>query len=696
MPMTPEIMFDNLIARAKEGDNVCRKALEDFNARPRELRTMPESYDPETREVDVTLSTERAVEMFDFERWEFIPEVLSADGVRVRGEREQIPLLDTHDSRGIDNILGSVRNIRAEDGEVRGRLRFSESERGKYAEELVREGHLTDVSVGYMVSDRVHVPEGEKAVIDGREFEGPLNFGRAWEVHELSLVPIGADTGATMRSLGNSTPGNPVKSQEAKMPTEQTPEAQAPVENTVDLERTVAEAEKRAADAEFARAKEIRAMADGVDPELVNDAIDKRMSVDEARKAFLANIQQKNKVASPAPSVEVTRDQREQFRNAGADALAFRAGGLKKVEGAAEEYVGLDLAGYARESLILQGESPFKVNRMGKDELFSRAMSGNKNVHFVNGRASGFNHTTSDFPFLLATSANKSLQRGYAEQPTTYQQWVNIVPRNDFKTNDVVALSAAPDLELVNENGEIKQGSMSERREQYSVSTYGKGVSVTRQTLINDDMAAFGSLAFRMGQAARRHLEKHVYYTLRGTDNLGDTMSDSNKLFDDTNHSNYISSGTAISVANLSTAWAKLMRQTGLSGELINVMPAYLLVTPDIYANALQVINSQVDPSKSNAAINPFANSLQVISTPYFSDAFTFEGNTTSADTNHWVLAASTGQIDTIELGLLNGVDAPSLNTEEGFDILGMKMNIYIDSGCKAIDWRGLVRNAGA
>ncbi len=60
-----------------------------------------------------------------------------------------------------------------------------------------------------------------------------------------------------------------------------------------------------------------------------------------------------------------------------------------------------------------------------------------------------------------------------------------------------------------------------------------------------------------------------------------------------------------------------------------------------------------------------------------------------------WYLAAAAGDVDTVEVTYLNGNDMPKLESQVGFDFLGIKWRIYIDYGVTVLDYRGLYKNPG-
>lgn len=150
------------------------------------------------------LTTEAPATVFDWERFDFVSEILLMDGL-VLPATKQVPLLDSHSRYSVDDILGSVTDIRsAEAGgyaAVDGLVRFASDDRAQRVLQLVRDGHLTDGSVGYRVDRAVWIPEGEQAAIRGRVFDGPVKVSYEWSLKEFSATPIGADALAKVRSL---------------------------------------------------------------------------------------------------------------------------------------------------------------------------------------------------------------------------------------------------------------------------------------------------------------------------------------------------------------------------------------------------------------------------------------------------------------------------------------------------------------
>ena len=65
-----------------------------------------------------------------------------------------------------------------------------------------------------------------------------------------------------------------------------------------------------------------------------------------------------------------------------------------------------------------------------------------------------------------------------------------------------------------------------------------------------------------------------------------------------------------------------------------------------------------------------------------------------SSSASTWYMAADPSQVDTVEISFLSGEESPVLENEWDFDKDCYKYKIRQTFGVKAIDWRGLFRNA--
>jgi len=290
--------------------------------------------------------------------------------------------------------------------------------------------------------------------------------------------------------------------------------------------------------------------------------------------------------------------------------------------------------------------------------------------------------TTSDFPLLLENVASKSLMSGYDTEPASHRAWVNQTDVSDFKHQKRVALSEAPGLELVNERGEYRHGSMNEKGEGFSLQTFGKIISLSRQMLINDDLNALTKIPNALGRSAARLEADKVYGILTGNPSMADGFA----LFH-ANHKNLIADAAALTNDSLGAARAAMRKQKGMQGAILNIVPRFLIVPAALESDAEQLIASLVDPTKQNATPqHSWIRGLEIVV-----DARLDEDSEVS-----WYLAADYNQVDTVEVAYLQGQRGAFIGQEENFDSDALKVKCRLDFQAAPIDWLGLIKNPGA
>ncbi len=439
-----------------------------------------------------------------------------------------------------------------------------------------------------------------------------------------------------------------------------------------------AQAAREAVKAERQRVADIKAAVQkaGLDDRTAQHLIDKDFSLEQAQdtiKTFAA--MQQNNPPVGAGRIQVSSDERDKFRSAVIDGLGFRTG-ARPTEPVAgyEEFRGASIESIARICLERAGVDTRGMNTRDRiaREILKRS-----------GAAGGF--STDDFTSIFLDVANKSLLKAYREAPNTWRPWVNVVSASDFKTIYGISLSEAPDLELVNESGEYKSGSMSDNQESYSVATYGKIIYLTRQMIVNDDLRAFTRLPQLMGMAARRKEGDLVWAKITANPN----MNDGNALFS-SNHSNLEATAAnkgTVSPDRLSTGRTKMRKQTGPNGSTLDIQPAFLAVPVEQETESEIILRSTALPEtqQSSGVYNPWANRLQPIAEPRLS----------SNSTKAWYLIGDPGQVDTVEVAYLDGNEEPYTEEEVQFERDAVGYKIRHDFGCGIMEYRGFYKNPG-
>jgi hypothetical protein len=651
----------------------------------RAIPIIPSSLDEATRSVEVTMSTQAIVQVVDWRRLEIIDEVLIADGVVFADSERQVPFVDSHKRTSADDCLGSVRNIRTENGETVGRVFFAgpSDDRAERTWQKTKDGHMRSYSVGYEPLEYKDIAPGARETIAGREFTAgkrPLRITMRWALKELSTVIVSADSGATVRTELGDTP-----EQETKTMPKEKEDAGVTLETTrtetppppVDVARIEAEGKRK----ERERCAAIRELAgtdtDAATQALVTRAITDDWDVTRATAEFLKHVR-----GQRTPAVEVGKDNSKDQARDLATAIQIRCGvrvdDAKAVE-RAEQFRGIGLHDTARLCIEAERTGSERIP-LDKERLFKRALS------------------TASFPYILGDSANKRLQAAYVENPPTAARWMKRVQVSDFKTYNALQLSGFANLVKLGTGGEFEHSTLTEKKETYSALTYGRQFAITRRDFINDDLGALSRVPGELGKAASRNIDDVAYALLISSAGVGPTMAEDAKALFSTTHAsaNYATgAGTVLAEAGLSQA-KRLMRLTkGMSSETLNLITRWLLVPATLEDTAARFMRSQdriASIATTGATVtfegnkNVHAGLGEIIVEPRL-DAGT---NGTTA----WYLISD--QIENMILVFLAGNESPTLERHDPTEQLGIGWRIYHDMGVAAVDWRGIVRMAGA
>lgn len=647
----------------------------------------PATVDAEKRTVELVWTTGARVPRFDWYRERrYVEELVvtpeAVDMSRLNGGG--VPLLDTHRTwGGVTGILGIVERAWLANGEGRAVVRFDAGDEAvDQVWRKVQSGMIRNVSVGYAIR-RVEVIE--------EEGKPPVYRVVDWQPYEISLVPVGADAGAGIRAGETIYPCEFVTTRAPAQTTENpmttpTPAggapAAAPVVPPTDTRavdpvtppapapapQADATAVAAATTAERARIAEIGTIARlaGLDDAATRAMIEEGITVDAARARAFTTMASRS--PPPRPGITVTTDETDTIRSLAENALLHRYDGATKLEDGARQFRGLTLMELGDALLARHNVSTRGLGKMERAGL----MLG------LDTRSGGM-LTTADYPIVLSNVVNKTLRSAYAAAPQTFRPFTRRVTLPDFKQVTRVQFGDAPTLLKVNEHGEFTSGAIGEAKEVWSLATYGRIVGITRQVLVNDDLDAFTRLPAMFGRRAA-DLESDIVWAIV-TDNAA--MGDGTALFH-ANHANLAAVSTAPSIASLGAARTAMRKQTSIDGVLLNIGARYIMAPPELETGIQQLLAAVT--ANQNSQVNPFAGAYSPIIEPRLST------NSLTA----WYMAAEPSQIDTIEFGYLQGEEGVMVESRVGFEVDGVQVKARLDFGAKAIDHRGLYKNAGA
>jgi len=170
----------------------------------------PSTWNDADMSFEAVATTETRAVMIDWERNAYIDEIILADGVDFG---PLVPLLNNH-RRGTEDVVGSVFNPRREGDRWIVTCRLAPTELGRELGQKVKSRALHRVSIGYEAKAFTDIEPGQTKTVAGRTFTAGnlrLRIVFAASIHELSLVAIGADPQALIRSAAPPTEGtNPM------------------------------------------------------------------------------------------------------------------------------------------------------------------------------------------------------------------------------------------------------------------------------------------------------------------------------------------------------------------------------------------------------------------------------------------------------------------------------------------------------
>lgn len=651
---------------------------------------VPKSVDVEKRTAQLTWTTgARVLRGFYDQYWEELS--LELKHVRMKRLQTGAPLLDSHSSYDLRSVLGVVEDAELDGKKGTATVRFDRGAEGEEALRKVADGILRNISVGYRIYKMEKVEAGEGKI--------PVYRAVDWEPYELSLVAVGADAGATVRSGATSTTNacefiddisDDISEEQRTMADDTTnagakagtttPPAPAPVppldaaavrsaeqERMLGIQR-VGRALKRP-DAEIDAAiragtslTDFRAAAQDLFAAAETITVDKRdariQPGEDSRDKWLRGASAWL-VQRAAVSGVVADDAKKRGETVDLDAGEFR---------------GLRMVDLARQSLERAG---VRTAGMLPMDVLGQALT---------QRSSGGHASTGDFPVLLENTLHKVLLAAYGTTPDNWSRFCSVGSVSDFRPHKRYRLGSFSQLNSLNELGEFTNKAIPDGvKESISAATKGNVIGISRQALINDDLSAFSSLATMLGRAARLSIEVDVFALLASNSGLGPVMNDGQTLFHATH--NNIGTGAALSVASIDADRVLLASQKDPSNnEVLELRPA-IMVLPIGLGGAARVINqAQFDvdvsnkfqvPNKVVGLYRDIVDSARLSGTRRYS-------------------FADPSIAPTIEVVFLDGQQQPFMDIYQPWLVDGVQWKVRLDYGVGGVDFRGATTNAGA
>ena len=237
--------------------------------------------------------------------------------------------------------------------------------------------------------------------------------------------------------------------------------------------------------------------------------------------------------------------------------------------------------------------------------------------------------------------------------------------------------------------GTIKHGTLSERNDIVAASTKAILLRIDRKDIINDDLNLFSDLARTLGITSARTVNNDFWSLV-----LANLDSSGNAFFHADNNNLLTGGGSALDADALTLAIQALLNMVDDQGEVIDMVPATLIVPSTLVNVARTLVRSQeINRTLTTGGAgngNPFTD-LQVVVEPRLENA-NYVGNSATA----WYLAAG-GENLFSSVVFLNGQENPTVELiEADSNQLGMVFRAYHDFGAVLNESKACIKNAGS
>ncbi len=603
------------------------------------------------------------------------PVILDLAGLNIPSQ--QRPIRFSHDPA---SGVGHTDAIRIEQGQLIASGVVSRDT--PTAREIVtssKNGFPWQASVGASVEEFEFIREGQKVLVNGQEFAGPVNVVRKATLGEISFVDLGADgkTSVNVAAIA-ATQENIMDGDTKDNATNNGTATQTKPESTQDdaskANASAVEDIRAQALAETTRISAVRRLCGGQHDEIEAKAI--REGWDSTRTEL--EILRASRPKAPAIHVH---DQNVSTQVL--EAACMLTAGLDAPEKHCEEQA-LDLAakrfrgGIGLQELLL--EAAWANGYSGRNFRDSRNVL---KFAFNPGIEAGM--STIDIGGILSNVANKFLLEGFFSVERTWRNITAVRNVSDFKTVTSYRLVGKDQYEIVAPGGELKHGNLGEEQYTNKADTYGLLLAIDRRDIINDDLGAITTVPRKLGRGSGLKIND-VFWTifLANTD------------FFKVANNNYLSGAdTVLSIDGLTKAEVAFMDQVDGDGKPIGIMPSIMLVPTALSAIGTQLFKSMelrdTTASTKYPVSNPHQGKFRVEVSRYLSNA-SYTGNSAKA----WYLLADPTDLPVIEVAFLNGQESPTIETAEAdFNVLGIQMRGYHDFGVNLQDPRGGVMSTG-
>lgn len=351
----------------------------------------------------------------------------------------------------------------------------------------------------------------------------------------------------------------------------------------------------------------------------------------------------------------------------------------------AHKFATYSMVDLARECCRLDGHSVPD----DRNELFAQALRPS-----LRAASSGSTLTR-----IFTTSVNAMLLASYEEADDTTAGWVSETDVQNYQSQERARIDVGGGLKKRPRGKTAEHADYTDSYETYKIADYAKLFEIDDQDFIDDNLGGLKTVPTDMGQAAARLRPDLVYAIILDNPTLTATSRD---LFNTTD-GNLASSGVALSMVTLKQAVQamELFRENSVN---LNLHPTHLLVSPENkllareLTQSVQIVYGADDETVRGNMNAMSAENIMPVSEARLSNGVVdpSTGDSQSGSATAFYLACANAH--TIEVGYLAGTGRGPRVRSYVLDRgrYGMGWDVQMSIGAKALDWKGLFKNAGA
>jgi hypothetical protein len=301
----------------------------------------------------------------------------------------------------------------------------------------------------------------------------------------------------------------------------------------------------------------------------------------------------------------------------------------------------------------------------------------------------GMDITSSTFTYVLGNTLGRRLVAEYR-----FVDWKESLlistrkPVKDFRQQEVVLTGEFPNLSIVDPEAAdyAEIAGVTDEESTYTVGQKGNILTITRKTIINDDIALIQRLVRGLGRSARRTHAEYVWAMWIDNDACTDGTA-----WHTVGHGNYGTS--ALTHATALTAFTALAKMTAKdSGKRIGLLSDLrvkpnLFGPPDLLAEINRVVNEDFYYTGAADITTKLPNPLK--------DRVVGHEIALLTDTTDWGMALPPDVVEHTEMGYLNGREEPEFfvadtpQAEQVFVADKIRYKIRHEYAGVPVDYRG-------